>query len=78
MTKRMSNLRKQTIDAVRVARFEEASLITRAVSDHRESALAEVNSQDFANERVSSNNRFARAECLAPILLIYENVLSTR
>jgi hypothetical protein len=37
-----------------------------------------LDSQDFANGRISLNNRFAGNECLAPILLICESALSAR
>jgi hypothetical protein len=46
----------------------------RAVSDRRESALGDLDSQDVSNGRVSLMHRFAGTACLALILLIYESV----
>jgi hypothetical protein len=37
--------------------------------------LLDWDSQDVANERVSTNHRFAGSKCLAPILLICVSVL---
>src|SRR3984885_2713426 len=52
----------------------EADLELRAVSDRRESALGDLDSQDVSNGRVSLMHRFAGTACLALILLIYESV----
>jgi hypothetical protein len=48
--------------------------VPRAVSDRRESALGDLDSQDVSNGRVSLMHRFAGTACLALILLIYESV----
>jgi hypothetical protein len=49
----------------------------RAVSDHRESVLIWIPKMLRMSESVR-DNRFAGTGCLAPILLIYESVLSAR
>jgi hypothetical protein len=51
--------------------------LLRAVSDHRESVLIWIPKMLRMSESVR-DNRFAGTGCLAPILLIYESVLSAR
>jgi hypothetical protein len=55
----------------------DAGLQARAVSDHRESVLIWIPKMLRMSESVR-DNRFAGTGCLAPILLIYESVLSAR
>lgn len=47
----------------------------RAVSEHRELAVADLDSQGLANQRVFAERRFARTVFLARIVLIYESVV---